>query len=152
MAKYLVVATPEELNLPAAKEATDRVAIITGIGGTNVIRALCDIPRGADILNVGYCGSPDLPIGTAVRIGSVKTYHPGYDFPEVTYYLAAGTKYSHPCLTAGDFVAGGAAVPAGAVVDMELAFIAALGFKELTAVKYVSDNLSVEQYNAAVRG
>lgn len=152
MARYLVIATPEELNLPAAKEAAaGRVVLITGIGAVNVIRALADIPRDANILNVGYCGSPDLPIGTAIHIGSVKTFHPGYPFPEEETYLAAPVKNNHPCLTAGDFVSDGAAVPPGAVVDMELAYIAALGFNNLAAVKYVSDNLSLQQYSETVK-
>lgn len=152
MNKYLIIATPDELNLPAAKDALaeGRIALITGIGGANVIRALADIPREADILNVGYCGSPSLPSGAQVNIGSVRTFHPGVDFPEETFYLSAPPKRAHLCLTAGDFVTGAAGIPEGAVVDMELAYIAALGFVGLSAVKYVSDNLSLQQYKDTV--
>lgn len=152
MNKYLIIATPEELALPAAKEALakGRVALITGIGGANVIRALADLPRESDILNVGYCGSPSLPAGTEIHIGSVRTFHPGVDFPEETFYLDAPPKKAHLCLTAGDFVTGAAGIPEGAVVDMELAYVAALGFVGLSAVKYVSDNLSLQQYQDTI--
>jgi hypothetical protein len=38
------------------------------------------------------------------------------------------------------------------VFDMELAFIAALGFKHLHSLKYVSDNLSLHAYHELTHG
>ena len=38
------------------------------------------------------------------------------------------------------------------VFDMELAFIAAMGFKNLHALKYVSDNLSLHAYHDLTHG
>ena len=39
--KYLVVATPDELQLPLAQAAAETYTpIITGVGGTNVIQML----------------------------------------------------------------------------------------------------------------
>ena len=38
------------------------------------------------------------------------------------------------------------------VFDMELAFIASLGFKNLQSLKYVSDNLSLHAYHDLTNG
>ena len=143
-AKYLVVATEDELSLPAAREQSEgRRVVVTGVGGTNVIRALRDIPKDADILNVGYCGSANFAVGTALTIGRARLYHPNVEFAEVDFSLGS---HGVTCLTAGDFVKDGAGIPKDCVVDMELAYIAALGFADLQSVKYVSDNLNLEQY------
>lgn len=145
--RYLVVATQDELKIPQAKEAAkDRAVIVTGVGGTNTIIALRDLPKDADILNVGYCGSWHLAIGTAVKIGVCRTYHRNCNFIEKTFYLANG---NYLCLTAGDFVKD-SDVPKDAVVDMELAYIAALGFTNLKSIKIVSDHLDYEQYEDTI--
>ena len=145
--KYLVVATSDELNIPQAKEAArDRVVIVTGVGGTNTIRALRDLPKDADILNIGYCGSWNHAIGTSLRIGMCRTFHKNCTFVEPTFQLDGGCVL---CLTAGDFVKN-SEIPKDAVVDMELAYIAALGFTNLSSVKVVSDNLNYEQYEATI--
>lgn len=145
--RYLVVATQDELKIPQAKEAAkDRAVIVTGVGGTNTIIALRDLPKDADILNVGYCGSWHLAIGAAVKIGVCRTYHRNCNFIEKTFYLANG---NYLCLTAGDFVKD-SDVPKDAVVDMELAYIAALGFTNLKSVKIVSDHLDYEQYEDTI--
>lgn len=142
--RYLIVATPDELELPVAKYIRlFRKVIVTGVGGTNVIRALQDVPREAAIMNVGYCGAPHYPVGSVLWIGDVRLYHPNVDFKEPVFRLGP---HDTTCLTAGDFVKDGHGLPKNCVVDMELAYIAALGFKELQAVKYVSDNLSLKQY------
>ena len=142
--RYLIVATPDELELPFAKYIRDdRTVIVTGVGGTNVIRALRDVPRDAAVINVGYCGAPHQPIGCALWIGDVRLYHPNVEFEEPVFNLGP---HETTCLTAGDFVMDGRGLPKNCVVDMELAYIAALGFTDLQAVKYVSDNLSLKQY------
>ena len=38
------------------------------------------------------------------------------------------------------------------VFDMELAFVAALGFRKLRSLKYVSDNLSLHAYHEHTHG
>lgn len=145
--RYLVVSTQDELKIPQAKEAAkDRAVIVTGVGGTNTILALRDLPKDADILNIGYCGSWHLAIGAAVKIGICRTYHRNCDFVEKTFYLANG---NYLCLTAGDFVKD-SDIPKDAVVDMELAYIAALGFTNLKSIKIVSDHLDYEQYEDTI--
>lgn len=152
-ARYLIVATQKELELPAAKQAVELFGytpIVTGVGGVNVIRRVRNLPREAYILNVGYCGSLFLPIGTEVQIGTVHSYHPGITFAEEATVISSVDLT--PCYTAGDFVTNGdAALPIDCVIDMELAYIAAFGFAKLAAVKYVSDNLNLKQYEETMK-
>ena len=54
------------------------------------------------------------------------------------------------CYTNCDFVL--ASDYKDCVFDMELAFIAALGFKNLHSFKYVSDNLSLHAYHELTHG
>ena len=146
--RYLIVATPAELELVSREEIRSRHVIITGVGGTNIIAALRDIPREADVLNVGYAGSAHLKIGTRVAIGQVRLWHPNVEFVEPTYIL--DEHQQSICLTAGDFVTQDEGMPYNAVVDMELAYIAAFGFEKLRSIKVVSDNLSITQYDEKV--
>lgn len=143
--RYLIVATAEELQLPAA-QGTGRVPIIMGVGGTNVIQSLMLIDRFADILNVGYAGSQYYDIGTEVKIEESRLWHPNCTFEEPTFHLHGGDAL---CLTAGDFITSGN-LPPKSVIDMELAYIAAMGFRNLTSVKYVSDRLDYREYEEAL--
>lgn len=148
MKQYLVVATVKELELPYAKVIAASPAcqvIVTGVGGTNIIKKLKGIPTDAEVINVGFCGSPDLRIGDYVFVGQTRLYHPNIDFDEPTYQI--GDTGNVLCLTSGDFVTTAEHLPKGAIVDMELAYIAAFGFRRLTSIKYVSDNFSIRQYN-----
>lgn len=149
--RFLVVATEAELSLVYARYALDggRQPIVTGVGATNVILALRKLPRHADVLNVGYCGSNRYPVGACVFIADTRLWHPNVDFKETTFHLSDGGEAL--CLTSGDFVLDGADLPAKSVVDMELAYIAAFGFQSLRAVKYVSDNLNLNQYEQCLK-
>lgn len=148
-ARYLIVATPAELQLVSKEEIQSRKVIITGVGGTNVISALRDIPRDADVLNVGYAGSAKHEIGARVHIGEVRLWHPNVEFDETTYNVDSGQEAT--CFTSGDFVTEADARLGDAVVDMELAYIAAFGFTKLRAIKVVSDNLNKTQYETNVK-
>lgn len=150
--RFLIVATEVELQLPLAVAAVQggyRQPVVTGVGATNVIQALRKLPRHADILNVGYCGSNRYPVGAVVWIADTRLWHPNVDFREATFHLMDGAGAT--CMTAGDFVLDGEDLPAKSVVDMELAYIAAFGFQSLRAVKYVSDNLNLQQYEKTLR-
>ena len=134
----IVVAMPEEVKLV---EETGEPILITGVGAINVIEALQSFPRGTPIRNVGYAGSNVIPVGTRCRIGKVASYHPNADFIDKGYILDGDVT----CLTASDFVlATDIKIPC--VFDMELAFILALGFQNVTSIKIVSDNLSKEGF------
>lgn len=148
MNRYLVVATEDELRLPWAKTECNRIPIITGVGGTNVIRALRNLKRDSDILNVGYCGSYTYPIGTVTWPQQCRLWHPNVSFQEETFKLNSSSGVI--CLTAGDFVTDPEGLPPFSVVDMELAYILAFGFRVVSSVKYVSDNLNYKEYESSI--
>lgn len=140
----IVVAMREEIDLlPEINEPY----IITGVGAINVINALKNLDRNTQIINVGYAGSNVLPIGTRVLVGKVKLYHPNAEYQEAEYFLDGST----PCYTSCDFVTS-TGIEEPCVFDMELAFILAMGFKNVTAIKQVSDNLDKSQFDENIKG
>lgn len=147
--RYLLVAMREELKLPAAQRAMadGYTPIVTGVGAVNIIRATSNLPKSASILNVGYCGSTYFPVGDVVRPGAVRTYHPNIEYEEPVRRIKTG-ELGVTCYTAGDFVTSPG--EKFAVYDMELAYIAAL-FRDVAAVKYVSDGNSIEQFEGRAK-
>lgn len=140
MNRYIVIASPKEVTL-LDMLPIDQVLpiIITGVGATNVINALKDIPRDSFIYNIGYAGCPNVPIGTMVQIGRARLFHQ-VDYQEQTYELGEGM----PCYTSTDFVTSD--VKQGCVYDMELAIICALGFQSVRSYKVISDNCNYSQF------
>ena len=132
-----IVAMPEEANLvdPGSN------VIVTGVGGLNIIKSLIDLPRETEIYNIGYAGSNTVPIGTRCRIGRVCAYHPNSEFEEKEFLLDGDTT----CYTSGDFVLS-SDIDEPCVFDMELAYIMALGFKNVVSEKIVSDCLNINQF------
>lgn len=141
----IVVATDEEYKL-AQKRFKRHYIIQTGVGGINVIEKLKKLPRWLKITNFGYAGSNVIPIGTEVRIGECKLYHPNVEYEEPTYKLDGDIT----CYTSNDFVLE-TKIKEPVVFDMELAYILALGFKNVESVKIVSDNLSLSQYEEEIK-
>lgn len=139
----IVVAMPEEIKLI---DIANEPVLVTGVGALNVIEALQHVDRSTSILNVGYAGSNNLPIGTRVLVGEARLYHPNVEYKDKVYRLSGNT----PCYTASDFVTNTDIVEP-CVFDMELAFILALGFKDVEAVKIVSDNLSVKEFEKCLK-
>lgn len=141
MMEYVVVATPEETRLierfPHLKGLP---IIITGVGGTNVLRALNALDRNSEIINIGYGGSVDLVIGEVYQISKCRLFH-SVPYDEKTFILRQGQV---PCHTSTDFVTEG---PPGVIFDMELAFICAMEFKSVIAYKIISDNCNLNQYD-----
>ena len=137
----IVIAMEEERRLVDS----DEPVLVTGVGALNVYQALKDIPRDTFIHNYGYAGSNKIPIGTTVRIGKVELYHPKTQYEEHGFMLDGNT----PCFTSCDFVTETEIVE-DCVFDMELAFILGMGFKNVTAIKVVSDNLSKEEYDSHI--
>jgi len=150
--KIYVVATTNELKLLDNYniESDDRI-IVTGIGATNVIKALKDIDVKTPVVNVGYCGSNILPVGTIVSVSKCTTYHPIINYKEAEYTLGQVGSRKVPfdekaiCFTNTDFVTA-TKYSDPCVFDMELAFICSLGFFDVRSDKYVSDNLSLDEY------
>lgn len=143
----VVAAKHEELDImPSLVDEADKV-VVTGVGALNVWRALQNEPRDELIVNVGYCGSNTLPIGTLCSPEEVKLYHPNVSYAEKELeWLDAYVNMNHAkCYTNVDFVLE-TKIKEPVIFDMELAFIAAMGFKTVRAIKKVSDNLSLKEY------
>ena len=154
MKRLVVIAEKEELKLVEKLGYEKFPVLITGVGALNVIEALNDIPRDTLIYNIGYAGSKDLEPGKFYSISSVSLYHPNVNYNEQTYELGwipwgfesedDKPMMSVKCLTGCDFVLQSDIK--GCVFDMELAYIRALGFENIIAYKYVSDNLDLQEY------
>lgn len=140
----IVVATKEEE--AKAREIFPKAKIVkTGVGGCNVIEALSGFDRDVEIINYGYVGSNCLPVGAKVSISSCKQYHPTVEYDEKVYKLDG----DYPCYTSGDFVTS-TNINEPCVFDMELAYIMALGFKNVRSIKVVSDSMNLSEYERNV--
>lgn len=170
--KYVIMAEEGELSLlDKAREQlgfdmSDATILFTGVGAINIIRTLQNLDRSAELYNIGYAGSANFDLGTWVEVTEVRLNHPNvtYAEPELKIsnlknevnraLVAEKSQISNCrraiCYTNTDFVL--ASDYKDCVFDMELAFIAALGFKNLHAIKYVSDNLSLHAYHELTHG
>ena len=126
--------------------------IVTGVGALNILRSCHDLPKDAEVINVGYAGSSNFDIGTWVEVSEVRLNHPNVTYAEPTYTLQSNSEaLKHAiCYTNCDFVLQ--SDYRDCVFDMELAFIAGLGFTNLRSLKYVSDNLSLHAYHELTNG
>lgn len=147
----IVIAEYKELKLVEQLGYINNPILITGVGGLNVIKALKNIPRDTEILNIGYCGSNYYKIGDIIEVEKVATNHDIAQFCEPFTFLkcdrSGKTAY---CYSSTDFVLETGKIE-HCVFDMELAFIAAL-FDNVRSIKVVSDNLSFKQYKNKVKG
>ena len=151
MKHLVVIAEKEELKLVEQLGYKDYPILITGVGALNIIEALKDIPKYVSIINIGYAGSKNLEPGKFYAIDGVSLYHQNVKYIEPSYSLGynpwvGGVEPLTPvkCLTGTDFVLESDIN--GCVFDMELAYIKALGFEDVIAYKYVSDNLDLQEY------
>ena len=164
MNRFILIAEEGERDLKAKAreqfgaaldEWQDAQIIFTGVGAINVIRALQTLPRDAELLNIGYAGSANFDIGTWVEVTEVRLNHPNVTYPEpelklqITNHKSLMVKQAI-CYSNCDFVLQ--SDYKDSVFDMELAYIAALGFKHLHSLKYVSDNLSLHAYHDLTHG
>ena len=161
MAKYIVMAEEgERVLLDKARaelglDLSDAELIFTGVGAINIIRSLQHLDREAELFNIGYAGSANFDLGTWVEVNEVRLNHPNVTYSEPKLPLAElkikNEKLKQAvCYSNCDFVL--ASEYRDCVFDMELAFIAALGFKNLHSLKYVSDNLSLHAYHDLTHG
>jgi len=153
MKTYIVIATNEE------KLLLDQIIpnhykyelIVTGVGGLNVYEKLKDLKKSSRIINLGYAGSNYGKIGDIYQVKGVQLFHPNCKFESPTYELTTTGDFKKVyCFTSSDFVINAGFLKKKAVFDMELAFICAMGFKEVISYKVVSDNLNVSQYEETV--
>ena len=164
--KYIIMAEEgEHVLLDKAREQlgldlSDATLIYTGVGAINIIRSLQDLDRDAELYNIGYAGSANFDLGTWVEVTEVRLNHPNVTYAEpelklIDESLGAELPLDHDtkraiCYSNCDFVLQ--SDYKDCVFDMELAFIAALGFKHLHSLKYVSDNLSLHAYHDLTNG
>ena len=127
--------------------------VVTGVGAINVIKTLQDLPRNSQIINIGYAGSANYEIGSAVCVEEARLNHPCVSYPEPklslkrlpsSYLKVPAMCLRSVCYSNTDFVLQ--SDYKDCVFDMELAYIAALGFEHLFSLKIVSDNLSLHAY------
>ena len=160
--KYIVMAEEGErvlldkLKEELGLELSDATLLYTGVGAINIIRTLQNIDRDAEIYNIGYAGSANFDIGTWVEVTEVRLNHPNVTYPEPELKNLSpvlppqkGVKRAI-CYTNTDFVL--ASDYKDCIFDMELAFIAALGFQNLHSLKFVSDDLSLHAYHDLTHG
>lgn len=133
--------------------------IVTGVGALNVLQSLRALPQDAVLLNIGYAGSSNFAIGSAVVVEEVKLNHPNVSYSEprlllesipADYVQDAAKSISAVCYSNTDFVLQSDYVDC--VFDMELAYIAGMGFAHVSSLKIVSDNLSLHTYRAVAAG
>ena len=141
----VVVATDEEYKLAKNRFKGQKI-VKTGVGGINILKTLKKANKGHKIINFGYVGSNVIPIGTEVRIGKCRLYHPNVEYEEPIYKLDGDIT----CYTSNDFVLE-TNIKEPVVFDMELAYILALGFKNVESIKIVSDNLSLSQNEEEIK-
>jgi len=159
MAKYVIMAEEGERDLlnklqqQCGLDLRDVEVIYTGVGAINVIKSLQHLDREAELYNVGYAGSANFDIGSWIEVTEVRLNHPAVSYSEpelkVESLKLKGAKQAI-CYSNCDFVL--ASDYKDCVFDMELAYIAALGFKHLHSFKYVSDNLSLHAYHEHTHG
>ena len=161
MAKYIFMAEEgEHVLLDQVREQlgldlSDASLVYTGVGAINIIRSLQDLDREAEVYNIGYAGSANFDLGSWVEVTEVRLNHPNVTYPEPELKLEPiGLSHQQVkqavCYSNCDFVL--ASDYKDCVFDMELAFIAALGFKHLHSLKHVSDNLSLHTYHDLTHG
>lgn len=161
MKKYIIMAEEGERVLldkvrdELGLDLQDAELIYTGVGAINIIRSLQNLDREAELINIGYAGSANFDLGTWVEVTEVRLNHPAVSYPEPELKIENGNwKIKNVrqaiCYSNCDFVL--ASDYRDCVFDMELAFIAALGFKNLHSLKYVSDNLSLHAYHDLTHG
>ena len=157
--KYIIMAEEgEHVLLDKARETlgldlSDATLIYTGVGAINIIRSLQDLDRDAELYNIGYAGSANFELDSWVEVTEVRLNHPtvSYKEPELKVEsLKLKGAIQAICYSNCDFVL--ASDYKDCVFDMELAFIASLGFRHLHSLKYVSDNLSLHAYHELTNG
>lgn len=147
----ILVATTEEFLL--VKENIKGYTIVqTGVGASNVIRTLSCVPldkQKCQFINIGFAGSNTLPVGTVAEVSQTFRLLDGkVEFFDPLNGLSFNDK-GYPCYTSNNFVTENTS-QSPVLYDMELNYIAAFPIDLIGAVKIVSDNLDVCEYEKSV--
>lgn len=149
-----VILAAEEAEYKKCREMfPDVECILMGVGAGNVIKTCSQLPEGTRVLNIGYAGSNNLPIGTICIVSdSYRLVNGHYFFTDHANPLHLSAE-GHPCYTNNDFVTESDKTDT-TLFDMELNYIAAFTprINLVGSIKIVSDNLSIETFrNNALR-
>ena len=142
----VVIAQKEEMKLVEELGYENYPVLITGVGGANVIKALRDLPKNTEIMNIGYCGSNHYDVGTKVQAQFSETNHDIAEFRESSIPLNRVWNVidSATCYTSTDFVTK-TNKEEPCIFDMELAFICSM-FDNVQSIKVVSDKCNYQEY------
>lgn len=149
-----VILAAEEAEYNRCREYfPDIECILMGVGAGNVIKTCCQLPEGTRVINIGYAGSNQLPIGTVVNVSKTYRLTDGtYQFKDHANPLELQTE-GYPCYSNNSFVTQ-SDITDPVLFDMELNYIASFTprLNLIASIKIVSDNLSVEAFkNNALR-
>lgn len=127
--------------------------VITGIGMLHTIGTLKNQIQKSEpqfVINIGYAGSKDVPVGTVCRVDECTAYmeHDIYT-GDMSLYEFETKSPSYKCYTATDFIEG-TKLEGPFLVDMELLAHSILDCP-LASIKVVSDNMSMEDYDKALK-
>ena len=150
----VVILAAEEAEYNKCRECfPDMECILMGVGAGNVIKTCSTLPEGTKVISIGYAGSNCLEIGTVTLVSdSYRLKDDSYRFKDYASPLHLSDT-GYPDYTNNSFVTSTDKTEP-ALFDMELNYIAAFTphIELLAAVKIVSDNLSVDQFqNNAIR-
>ena len=102
------------------------------------------------IINVGYAGSNKYEVGEIVGVVETQRLCPSATVPETKYQLKVKphnlVRNYATCYTADDFC--NEIIKPIPAVDMELYYIKAMGFENVTSFKIISDNLNYCGYES----
>ena len=147
----ILVATTEEFHL--AKEHIHGYTIVQmGVGASNVIRTISNAPldkNNCQFINIGFAGSNTLPVGTVTEVSQTFRLLDGKVEFEDPLNGQRLCDHGFPCYTSNNFVTENTA-EGPVLYDMELNYIAAFPITLIGAVKIVSDNLDVCEYENTV--
>lgn len=148
---HILVATKEEYEL-ARKYLSEYRIIRTGVGAGNVIKSCLGLMAKElciEVINVGFCGSNYLPIGTVTEVSrSWRLIDENVEFEDFRNGHVLSPK-GVPCYTANSFVTESNRID-DCVYDMELNYIVDFPIHVIGAVKIVSDNLCLAEYENSV--
>ena len=143
----ITVATEAEKKALIPKQYWGKV-IVTGIGIMNTIMSLKYVDEDL-IVNVGYAGAKDIPIGTVCMVSECEPYQV-HDLPQsnAPMYEPNINIPSYICYTATDFIEY-SSKPGPFLVDMEL--IGHIVTKSpVISIKIVSDDMNMKSYEEAL--
>lgn len=147
----ILTATKEEYRL-VLENLKGYTVVRMGVGASNVIHTLTNLHFPVEqchFINVGFCGSNHLQVGTVAKVA--RTFRLKDETVEFEDYRN-GEKLSedgYDCYTSNSFVTKSTS-DSPVLYDMELNYIAAFPYDLLGAVKIVSDNLDVIQYETTI--